>query len=243
MDLLGSLPRPPLLTSKGRRPPVRPRFFDPDGRNSIPPTRVPQRSNHINHMLGTQMNLRILAVLGATTSMVVAVPYGSAHDMDQSSKPLETALGYYLDGTAAWRQENPAYVAGGEAPRFWIREYRWGPGRDVLLADAYAVFDRELCEPLVHLVHTWNSAEERVAVQNFGPAGMHLYGSSWHEPPGSLVTEAEGRLPDGTSIKHRDVSDLSNPNEYTSVGHRWDGEAWVVGDSARWERASTRVCS
>jgi hypothetical protein len=72
---------------------------------------------------------------------------------------------------------------------------------------------------------------------------MHLQGSSWHESPATLVTEADGRLPNGSSIRIRDVSDLSNPHEYASVGHRGDGEAWVALDTARWERASHRVCS
>jgi hypothetical protein len=188
------------------------------------------------------MNLRMLAVLGGTTTIVVAAAYGRAHDIGQAKKPLETAMGYYVEGAAAWRQENPAYEAGGEAPRFWIREYRWGPGRDVLLADAYAVFDGERCEPLIHFVHTWKAAEERVANQTFGANGMHLQGSSWRESPTNLVTEAEGRLPDGSSIRLRDVSDLSNPHQYVSVGHRWDGQAWVALDTARWERAAARVC-
>lgn len=80
------------------------------------------------------MNARVLGVLVGTTTMVVAAAAGRAHDIRQDEKPLEMMVGYYVEGTAAWRQENPAYVAGGEAPRFWMRQYRWGPGRDVLLA-------------------------------------------------------------------------------------------------------------
>lgn len=152
-------------------------------------------------------------------------------------------MGYFLEGTGAWRQENPAYVGGGEAPRFWIREYRWGPGHDVLLADAFAVFDERRCEPLVHFVHTWEATEGRVAGQNFGANGMHFRSKGWRESPDTLVTEAEGRLPNGSTIRFRDVTDLSNPLRSISVGHRWDGGAWVAGDTARWDRASERVCS
>lgn len=188
------------------------------------------------------MNARVSIALAGSLVIVGAAANGRADGKGQTGKPLEKAMGYYLEGAAAWRQDNPDYETGGEAPRFWIREFRWGPAHDVLVADAYAVFDGERCEPLMHFVHTWDSVQSRVTNQAFGPGGMHLQGSTWYESPTTAVTEGQGQLPNGSTLRIRDVSDLSDPLTYSSVGHRWEGEASVAGDTARWMRAPRRVC-
>jgi hypothetical protein len=161
----------------------------------------------------------------------------------QSSTPLENAMSYFLSGEAAWRQPNPEHRGESDVPMFWIREFQWGPGRDVLLSDAFAVFAGKRCEPMVHLVYTWSSDENRVLSQNFGPSGMHLQGASWRESPTTMITEVEGQLPGGSAIRIRDVSDLSDPSGYVSQGFRWDGSEWVALDTAKWETAPARVCS
>ena len=138
------------------------------------------------------MKLGALTVLGAP-AIILAVAAGHSTAVDQETKPLERLLGQFAQGAAAWRQDNTEYVQGGELPRYWIREYRWGPGRDVLLADAYAVFEGERCVPLVHLVHTWDAEQERVPraalFRIFGcerAGGARNASSSAHAPVGAI---------------------------------------------------------
>ena len=97
-------------------------------------------------------------------------------------------MAYYLAGSAAWQRDNPEFVAGGNAPSSWIRQYRWGPGRDILLADVFSVYPDGRCDMIVHLVHRWDAARAGVEAHGFGQNGLYVVGQSVDDSPTSTTT-------------------------------------------------------
>jgi len=183
---------------------------------------------------GIRAALAFGAGLGATAQTAVA----------QSEQPLgavEQALSYYLAGGNHWRQDNQSFEPGTGTPTHWVRVMQWGPQRDVVIADAFAVYESQRCESIIHMVYRWDPELERIAVTSFGAAG--LVGAGFIEPLGPERDRivATVTLPDGSEARFRDTSDLSRRDEYSTSNERWVDGTWVPGGSARWQRTGSEA--
>ena len=167
------------------------------------------------------------AALGATAYEV----YGQ-----QSELGVEELLGYHFDGGSRWRQDNEDFEPGGEEPAYWVRLMEWGPGRDVVLADAFAVYEDDRCEPISHMVFHWDPENGRVALSMFGAAGVLAEGYVERLGPTQNRIVVSVELPNGTQMRNRDTSDHSRPDQYTTQAERWADGEWVLGGTARWRR-------
>lgn len=157
--------------------------------------------------------------------------------------PLEQAMGYYLRGSWAWQQANADYEPGSDQPQFWIREYRWGPGRNLLIFDVYAVRERDQCESMLHAVLRWEEDTHAVVGQAYAIGGRGATVRLTGDSAAVITTVVEGTLPDGSPLRMRDRTDHSNPDYETVAAEMWRNGEWMPLDTARWELAPARVCS
>ena len=154
----------------------------------------------------------------------------------ESQTGVEELLGYHVDGGSRWRQDNADFEPGTAAPAYWVRLLEWGPGRDVVLADAFAVYESERCEAIIHMVYHWDPERERVSTLSFGAAGLLGAGFLEELRPHQSRVVGSVTLPNGTESRFRDTSDLSRHDEYSTQAERWADGDWVAGGNARWQR-------
>ena len=178
------------------------------------------------------------ALVGAATSLTAN---GLVAQASEPSSKVEELMEFYLNGGSRWRQDNEDFEPGSGQPVYWVRVMEWGPGRDVVLADAFAVYESDRCESISHVVYRWDLEHDRLAIASFGAGGRHAEGHVERLGPSTSRTTVEMTLPDGTQMRFRDTSEHSGHDEYTSRGERWADDAWVAGDMVRWRRDSREI--
>lgn len=151
---------------------------------------------------------------------------------------VERLLSYHLDGSALWRQDNPGFKPGSGAPAYWIRQLRWGPAREVVVADAIAVLEEGRCQPVAHMVYFWDLANRRVAVNSYNAGGVK--GQGHLEAKGSTGTLlfSTVSLPGGDTLRIREYSDNTLLDASTTHPERLVNGVWSAGDSVTWRRVA-----
>lgn len=157
-------------------------------------------------------------------------------DAQGASRAVADLLRYQAPGVGHWRQENSAREAGSEAPVFWVRQLRWGPARDVVIADAFAVYEDRRCESVAHMVYYWDVGDSRVAVTSFSPGGVVGMGHLQVQGSGEVRLDASVRLTDGSELRIRDTSDETERTHYTTRTERLVDGDWIAGDAVVWRR-------
>ena len=161
----------------------------------------------------------------------------------QTANPLPQIYSYDVADGGVWRQDNADFTSGSSEARYWLRVIRWGPGRDVLLADAYAVFADSRCEHILHSVYRWDQTSETIIVSSFGTGGLVIAGKVDEIRESVLRTEVEATLPVGSLLRMRDTADRPRSSVTTTTGERWDGSTWAATGTARWERTGANTCA
>ena len=161
----------------------------------------------------------------------------------QTANPLPRIYSYDVADGGVWRQDNADFTSGSSEARYWLRVIRWGLGRDVILADAYAVFADGRCEHILHSVYRWDQTSETIRTSGFVTGGLVIAGKVDEIREGVLRTEVEGTLPDGSLLRMRDTADRTRSSVTITTGERWDGSTWVATGTARWERTGANTCA
>jgi hypothetical protein len=181
----------------------------------------------------------ILAML--STPNAGAIARGAADVLQSSSPSVRTYLKDQLEPSGIWWRDNPAFKPGAGEPRGWERVLRLGPNPDVVTADAMAVMENGDCQFIAHFVYWWDAAAGRVAVDSFAAGGVRGAGGLVHVD-GAWVVESEITLPDGSTIRFRDLP-LDRPaGEHGTRGARWTGSAWQAADAVVWVRRTNASC-
>lgn len=171
----------------------------------------------------------------------LTAPRFAAIETQASSPTVREYLAHQLEGSGVWRQDNPAFVPGGDQARFWERVVRNGPDPQVVTADARAVMENGSCQFLAHIVYWWDADANAVAASNYA-AGNVRFSGKLVRVDGAWVLESTGRIPDGTNVRFRDTPGFTRPDAYSTIGFRWDGTDWVRQDESVWQRAPEGVC-
>jgi len=195
-------------------------------------TRQPA-SRHAAHLL-------LLTALAVPLSLVIGTDASLAQMGDASAeKHLGEVFSYFLKDGGIWRQDNSDHEAGTASPVAYIKRYRWGPGRAIVLDDTFALSEDGECKPWTHNVFHWDAAENVVRGQIFHHVGARFSGLI--RPTGEHQTAAElsGTLPDGRTLEMRDTTDLSDPHRAVVTAFIANGDTWNESDQVAWVQVIT----
>jgi hypothetical protein len=182
---------------------------------------------------------RGIGLLAAFASLII---FATTVRGQSPAKEVEDLLSYHLDGGARWRQDNPDFLPDSELPAYWVRQLRWGPSREVIVADVFAVSEDGRCDPVAHMVYFWDIQNRRVAVNSFNAGGVRGEGYLEAKGPSGTQLMATIRLLDGSSLRIREYTDNARSDASTTHPERLVDGVWVAGDSATWRRDEGASC-
>lgn len=184
------------------------------------------------------------AALGLTALSCVGIgASAAAQDGQPTREPsiqsrLEGMFSYYLRDGGVWRQENKDFQEGEGLPVAYVKKYSWGPGNTIILDDTYALMEDGACPQQAHNVMNWDRKENKIHVQVFHHSGVWVRGYAGKSGEHETSAELSGVLPDGSEMKMRDTTDLSDPDRAVITAMFWDGENWNKGDTVSWIHVS-----
>jgi hypothetical protein len=182
----------------------------------------------------------VVAAFGAAAVVVGTTPRAEAQNPEQEPSQVEKLLAHELGGSGVWRRDNPEWTPGSDQPSHWLRVSRWGPGRSVVTSDALTAFADGRCEPLSHIVFHPDPKSERVRVTVFAQPGVVAEGTLTAHGDGQIAVEFAAILPDGTTRRSRDLTDVSRADTAVTVAQMWQDGAWATRDTVRWIREPSR---
>lgn len=190
------------------------------------------------------MRLRsaLLALAGCALLSVGISDRALAQDAEPSIETrLDSVFSYYLKGGGVWRQENAGYQAGSGSPVAYIKRYQWGPGKAMVLDDTFALMADGTCTQWTHNVFNWDRREQSIRGQVFHFAGPWFSGLITKTGDHETAGEFAGIMPDGSEVRMRDTTDLSNPRVAVVTALVSDGKDWNRGDSVSWTHVTSEV--
>lgn len=152
---------------------------------------------------------------------------------------LSEAFSYYLKDGGVWRQDNAEHEAGSDSPVAYIKHYQWGPGRAIVVDDTFALMEDGECQQWTHNIFHWDVAENALRGQVFHISGVWLNGLIRVAGEHQRTAELSGMAPDGTKIRMRDKTDLSDPHKAAITAFFPDGDSWKERDQVIWTHVTT----
>ncbi len=154
---------------------------------------------------------------------------------------LDAFFAYYLRDGGLWRQDSEVQTGDEGTPIAYIKGYAWGPGRAMVYDDTYALLRDGSCKPWVHIVHVWDREKKVSRAHIFHSAGIFLTAEA--KALSEMLREAEvrGALPNGTEVRMRDRTDISNPRRAVVTASTWDGKQWAPGRTVSWVRITAEA--
>ncbi len=177
----------------------------------------------------------VLTGLCFSASASTFVAQGSA---ESPQEQLIAVLGHHLADAGVWRQENPSHEPGSGTAVAWVKRYRWGLGRTIVLDETFALMEDGSCEQWAHRVLHWDIREQAVRGHLVHISGVWGTGLTRFTAKQQTTTEAVLVLPDGTESKIRDIADLSDPDQLVVRAHVASGANWSERPAVAWVHVS-----
>ncbi len=146
---------------------------------------------------------------------------------------FEALVGYFASESATWQQDN-ADPGDGEAKR-WVRRHRVAP--DSSSAEVVAIYGEGRCELVTTFETRWLPEDNTISVKGRTASGLETTGTVEVLGGSRYLMTIRVALPDGTELRMRDTTDLSEPDSAATNAERWTGDGWVQLDSVTWRRA------
>lgn len=180
--------------------------------------------------------LTALLLLG--TSINTSFSKVSAENDVAPSSVMESVYGNRIANGGFWRKFNDAYEEGNGQPRFWAQKWRFGPGNESVIVDAYQVSDENTCSGVIHIVYYYDQDENIIKSYGFGGHGMRASGRIQFDGS-NTSNEATLTFPNSDDIRMRDHENHGDLSKVTVEVEIWNGENWVESAPAIWSRATT----
>lgn len=128
----------------------------------------------------------------------------SANAMDPRAaerSQLETISSAWLADGTRWVARDANFDARGNEHMIRRQDYRWGPGRTILIAEVYDLTAEGARRPIVTQYYIWDAKEQNVRVFGIEPGGLFLDG--YMRPLGSNGWRYvfEGTFPNGETFR------------------------------------------
>lgn len=141
--------------------------------------------------------------------------------------PLLRDVGYLLSGSGRWRTDNINYEEGGDMPRQFDMNYRWGPyGRHVIgeIVSIYA--DGRMEKDWTQFI-THNPVTGQSYMEQTGGKGVYFRGELSHGENGHHIQKGLIYMPSGRVKPVRDEDELIDENtRFTHVYERDESGEW-----------------
>jgi len=163
----------------------------------------------------------------------------SAPNQEQTpEKELSAAFLYYLSGDGLWKQDGTGADSGNNEPLAYFKRYEWGPQRAMVFDDTFALMKDGSCRQWTHNVFVWDHQKKGIRGYIFHSAGFQFtvdveLGSAKHR-----TAELRGVLPNGSEIRMRDETDISDPQKTVIHASAWNGKDWTEHAPVSWVRIS-----
>jgi len=184
--------------------------------------------------------LRLTFAASALLAMAVSPGTGAEPVAGQevsAAQVMQSVFANRLRDGGYWRQDNPNFRDGADAPKYWMQVWRDGPGGEVVIVDAYAVKADNTCSAMIHIVYTYDRKSGRIHSRGFGANGISGHGVV--EFDGTVTsTETTIQLPNGQEVRMRDREDQGAPEAVTIEAETWDGKDWTPDQSVTWRRSA-----
>ena len=161
------------------------------------------------------MNRSLFISLAVLVCLTIQTGNGIALQDAAVPNPLEVEKGYLLSGSGKWRAPNPDYEPGGQQPKQFGINYRWGPHKKHIIGEIIGVVDEEKGKAVYASVYImYNPVTEDIDVNLVGWDGAYGPAKERRIDDKNRIVEALLFQPNGVVKANRHTYELIDENTY-----------------------------
>lgn len=185
------------------------------------------------HNKTTALKIALSFAMSATIANSVLASEG-----DKQLEGYEMLTQNFLEPHGNWIQMNDDYVAGGEAPKYWLTTFSKGPGRQSVISDVYMVAGNDACTNIAHFIYYFDEDEGIFQRASMLGNGKFMTGPITYTEEGEYVSIIKIDTPDG-ELTMKDTSRIVDQDTRSASAHFLNADTgeWESGDTKYWKRA------